>query len=252
MASAFSHYFNPPTPCGVGPNRPVVQGAGVISIHPPRAGWDSAMSPSAGTIIYFNPPTPCGVGHIPRIVFSTLVLFQSTHPVRGGTLRLRWSKRVPFYFNPPTPCGVGPLRYSDQRVECCISIHPPRAGWDVVWYIIQTSSMNFNPPTPCGVGLIMPLGIVILDRISIHPPRAGWDRLAPLGSSGHAISIHPPRAGWDKYCRSLGSQFYHFNPPTPCGVGQFGHRYNPPPAPISIHPPRAGWDEQAPMASRSR
>ncbi len=34
----------------------------------------------------FNPPTPCGVGHYALVrVRSEEELFQSTHPVRGGT-----------------------------------------------------------------------------------------------------------------------------------------------------------------------
>ena len=55
--------FNPPTPCGVGHRHhvslPVLHG---ISIHPPRAGWDSSMRLWRNTLRNFNPPTPCGVG----------------------------------------------------------------------------------------------------------------------------------------------------------------------------------------------
>lgn len=41
-ASVFRlHVFNPPTPRGVGPGQSAQHGAGVlISIHPPREGWD--------------------------------------------------------------------------------------------------------------------------------------------------------------------------------------------------------------------
>ena len=56
-----------------------------ISIHPPREGWDAAAIPG-------------------RLL---LLVFQSTHPVRGGTVLVKFF----CYF-------------------VSISIHPPREGWD--------------------------------------------------------------------------------------------------------------------------
>ena len=83
-----------------------------------------------------------------------LASFQSTHPVWGGTPEV--------FF-----CAV-------QR---CISIHPPRVGWDKDdrgwWYA---------------------------DTISIHPPRVGWDGSGddmvldmPLFQSTHPV--------WGGTCR---------------------------------------------------
>ena len=77
----------------------------------------------------FNPPTPCGVGLIPGLEAMFTPLFQSTHPVWGGTL--------------PGPWG---------SVEDNISIHPPRVGWDFAIRKLLSHIYNFNPPTPCGVG----------------------------------------------------------------------------------------------------
>ena len=51
--------------------------------------------------------------------------FQSTHPVRGGTL----PSLCPFYY---------------YR----ISIHPPREGWDGKQILPVSILSNFNPPTP--------------------------------------------------------------------------------------------------------
>ena len=57
-----------------------------ISIHPPLAGWDLLslllLLPSS----HFNPPTPCGVGHVNCIGDHCGNGFQSTHPLRGGTV----------------------------------------------------------------------------------------------------------------------------------------------------------------------
>ena len=233
--------FNPPTPCGVGPDtraprrrylrfqstHPVRGGTWqilrhcpciVISIHPPRAGWDtdfcnvwmldiiSIHPPRAGwdgrsvvcnrRIEHFNPPTPCGVG--PSFYRSSVYLhnfnpptpcgvglargryprctatFQSTHPVRGGTLAHLAIIREAFIFQSTHPVRGGtwfPGRFPSRRH---ISIHPPRAGWDLMILDDLGVERNFNPPTPCGVG--------------------------------------------------PGSRFFEveqsdFNPPTPCGVG---------------------------------
>ena len=56
-----------------------------ISIHPPREGWDVGCP----------------------ILMEFGLVFQSTHPVRGGTL----------------PAAM-------DRDDFIISIHPPREGWD--------------------------------------------------------------------------------------------------------------------------
>ena len=147
-------YFNPPTPCGVGLALFVFcDSFQHISIHPPRVGWDFSISSSLSTKSisihpprvgwdifspriwanrsYFNPPTPCGVGLIAVIIRGSAAIFQSTHPVWGGTL---------------LHCGVGRLSY--------ISIHPPRVGWDFLPAVSAFRLPNFNPPTPCGVGLL--------------------------------------------------------------------------------------------------
>ena len=59
-----SKNFYPPTPCGVGRE---------LS----SAWWKNT---------YFNPPTPCGVGPEYYGNITMEVIFQSTHPVWGGTM----------------------------------------------------------------------------------------------------------------------------------------------------------------------
>ena len=56
-----------------------------ISIHPPRVGWDHRLKLGFNNGSNFNPPTPCGVG---RSMLSPPLCMSN--------------------FNPPTPCGVGP------------------------------------------------------------------------------------------------------------------------------------------------
>ena len=123
-----------------------------ISIHPPRVGWDYVPSPSSHLSAHFNPPTPCGVGLEALHAVDDAQQFQSTHPVWGGTPSGPSLFLSRMNFNPPTPCGVGPL--SASRVSCVglISIHPPRVGWDARAFGISVAKNDFNPPTPCGVG----------------------------------------------------------------------------------------------------
>ena len=55
---------------------------------------------------------------------------------------------------------------------------------------------------------------------STHPVWGGTVA-GTIASAHDGISIHPPRVGWD--CSRYHSQCarWHFNPPTPCGVGPF-------------------------------
>ena len=65
------------------------------------------VTPSSSAICYFNPRTPCGVRHRLNAMSTQGQIFQSTHPVRGATMRRR------FIFS-----------------NNYISIHAPRAGCD--------------------------------------------------------------------------------------------------------------------------
>ena len=97
-----------------------------ISIHPPREGWDNWNGSRWAKVANFNPPPPGGGGRrFAQQILPTLP-FQSTHPVRGGTV-------------------VGGGGANGHGV---ISIHPPREGWDNALYGVFDGSMDFNPPTP--------------------------------------------------------------------------------------------------------
>ena len=81
--------------------------ADAISIHPPRAGRDNGSASEFGLFGDFNPPSPCGEGPDFSQINIDYWAFQSTLPVRGGTLS-----------------GKG------DQIFIFISIHPPRAGRD--------------------------------------------------------------------------------------------------------------------------
>ena len=167
-----------------------------ISIHPPRAGWDQKgesiplplfyFSPPTPcgvgllritlvsySILHFNPPTPCGVGLLPLDFTPTASRFQSTHPVRGGT-----------------------ILESLETKNRYISIHPPRAGWDRSELVRVRAYSHFNPPTPCGVGLLYTqMWIMRVAFQSTHPVRGGtWIRYL-LWDTNRFQSTHPVRGG---------------------------------------------------------
>ena len=144
-----------------------------ISIHPPRAGRDELFDLRFGVAMNFNPPAPCGAGHrdAPRKI--VMLPFQSTRPVRGGTLK-------PIPVSDVRGISIHPPRAGRDKALCnlgvCvnISIHPPRAGRDTgFWYRSVTMT------------------------ISIHPPRAGRDLVCPcpISASHRFQSTRPVRGG---------------------------------------------------------
>ena len=167
-----------------------------ISIHAPLAGCDRggrAVQVSSG---HFNPRTPCGVRPSATMARTNTKAFQSTHPLRGATLRACWEYK-----------------------DCSISIHAPLAGCDPPTRSTATTGTRyFNPRTPCGVRL---------RRSETPSPSRGFQSTHPLrGATGWSyrmpnevtISIHAPLAGCDLLRSDLLRRLDDFNPRTPCGV----------------------------------
>ena len=148
-------------------------------------------------------------------------LFQSTHPLRGATIRNCLSERLCFIsihaplagcdevlrpfvprekdFNPRTPCGVRLLQQYFLPQKRIISIHAPLAGCDCNILPSAFTLRDFNPRTPCGV---RPLSRFLmwtsLSFQSTHPLR-GATVLGRAGDRLFDISIHAPLAGCDAF-----------------------------------------------------
>ena len=87
-----------------------------------------------------------------RMELAVFLIFQSTHPVRGGTISMEDSShRNKISIHPPRE-GWDGVKAGLVSMASVISIHPPREGWD--------QEMGFISMSSC---------------ISIHPPREGWD-----------------------------------------------------------------------------
>ena len=192
-------------------------------------------------------------------------MFQSTHPVGGGTYNKRLSGLCQTVSIHP-PRGGWDIHYGFfYGCLCQVSIHPPRGGWDTRCRRFAISGRSFNPPTPWGVGL----GYVSEDGVSnefqsTHPVGGGTTLTVDVGMAWMFQSTHPVGGGTcgcsvnDPWQRS-------FNPPTPWGVGlwhpahrmtKIGFQSTHPvgggttslcgvvaAVVVSIHPPRGGWDE---------
>ena len=181
-------YFNPRTPCGVRLMGTTDQGwYRIISIHAPLAGCDLHIGPFTVTII----------------------VFQSTHPLRGATICKVLIVMLYRYFNPRTPCGVrliirqccGGLMHFNPRTPC---------GVRLVSCASSINSSDFNPRTPCGVRHWPVLLQHMAAGISIHAPLAGCDPSAGASRRGQKISIHAPLAGCDSISALMEASFSIF------------------------------------------
>ena len=148
-----------------------------------------------------------------------ILLFQSTRPMRGGTVPMSLTLLL-WAFQSTRPVRGGTKRPTITNGIASISIHPPRAGRDR--YTLSSAwrrSWDFNPPAPCGAGqfVVNVLGGVL----DFNPP-------APCGAG----------RGYNEF--KLIKQ--NFNPPAPCGAGHEYFGIVKRPSTISIHPPRAGRD----------
>ena len=161
---------------------------------------------------YFNPPAlagrdRAGVGRAP------LRLISIHPPLRGGTLSARVEKPVEI-FQSTRPCGAGlPLRQQPWGILRFQSTRPLRGGTCGVrgagWL-----PGHFNPPAPCGAGPSRPL---------CSHPASQFQSTRPLrGGTAHCAcqrfavtDFNPPALDMGAAGRS------NFNPPAPCGAGQF-------------------------------
>ena len=123
-----------------------------------------------------------------------------------------------------------------------ISIHPPRAGWDIPPTSEGGRIKNFNPPTPCGVGLKSPEKSARASEFqSTHPVRGGTKSGDTCEETYLFQSTHPVRGGTFRDLVTPNDNVFQSTHPVRGGTGcrrrRGGQRR------ISIHPPRAGWDE---------
>ena len=148
----YSLDFNPRTPCGVRLRAVQHREHGrAISIHAPLAGCDRRRDRNVGYRLYFNPRTPCGVRLMANELPNGPLPFQSTHPLRGATLKnLHLQKVIMISIHAPLAGCDGAI--ASPRVPSGIfqSTHPLR-GATQDYDLTVGKFIDFNPRTPCGV-----------------------------------------------------------------------------------------------------
>ena len=214
--------FNPPIPSGVGQLRGQQLKSGeLISIHPPRVGWDGYVTQLIEYAAKFQSTHPEWGGTIWSACLPEIRdIFQSTHPEWGGTKKRSTSGKANG-FQSTHPEWGGTLDAAAEEAESAISIHPPRVGWDPgTRYGRRPQQTDFNPPTPSGVGLVASKAAhrALRDFNPPTPSGVGQRHGMDVDTQNKFQSTHPEWGGTSSV-RPPGNRDSDFNPPTPSGVG---------------------------------
>ncbi len=213
--------FNPRTPCGVRRGLALGTSYSSISIHAPLAGCDAPCQSSFCLLLLFQSTHPLRGATGYFFFIASMIPFQSTHPLRGATrcgrLRSWWWAN----FNPRTPCGVRLLSVNRSARRCAFqSTHPLRGA----------TSRSSPTGCRCPFQSTHPLrGATLLQNIILKYNR--FQSTHPLrGATRQGRARYPPRQD--------------FNPRTPCGVRPMVVLLSMSAARISIHAPLAGCDAE--------
>ena len=177
---------------------------------------------------YFNPRSPHGERHVSDDGKIDNLIFQSTLPARGATLR----------------------HMSFEPRQFLISIHAPRTGSDVPSERCIWIPARFQSTLPARGATLFKGSLAPTLGISIHAPRTGSDKDANWLARLVKISIHAPRTGSDLCRFPPTAPHSNFNPRSPhgerpsrCAVRHLRRG-------ISIHAPRTGSDDCGRRARR--
>ena len=125
----------------------------VISIHAPHGGSDAGNPFFYKGLTNFNPRSPWGERHRPPYYALYYIIFQSTLPARGATIRTSARIVLLSVISIHAPHGGSDSRRAGIVLLTIISIHAPRGGSDKVG---EKEMYGKN--------------------ISIHAPRGGSDK----------------------------------------------------------------------------
>ena len=171
----------------------------IISIHAPRTGSDSTVagcclcrwkyfnprSPHGERLrfrklrhlsCHFNPRSPHGERHAVSASKTSILVFQSTLPARGATVRFAICLKILLFQSTlPARGATQEAIGKDFKVDG-ISIHAPRTGSDQIKEM-TTIHLIFQSTLPAR-GATQPYCVAALvAAISIHAPRTGSDCL---------------------------------------------------------------------------
>ena len=125
-----------------------------VSIHAPRAGRDTQISPSITQSGMFQSTRPRGARRMPTQLFTTLVeLFQSTRPRGARPPTCRYAMTSRRMFQSTRPRGAR-RRLAAEDYDCMqVSIHAPARGATDRSRRYRSMPDGFNPRAPRGARL---------------------------------------------------------------------------------------------------
>ena len=153
VSASRSSNFNPRAPCGAR-----------------RGGRDQRDAASKN----FNPRAPCGARPVRLNLFSFLMRFQPTRPLRGATISV-YANAIDALISTHAPLAG---RDDGCILQCGaghISTHAPLAGRDRQGHGTLGKRDYFNPRAPCGARQVQITLEGNKEQISTHAPLAGRD-----------------------------------------------------------------------------
>ena len=165
-----------------------------ISIHAPRAGGDSVISPMICFCCNFNPRPPCGGRPPSRCARVWVGPFQSTPPVWGATV---WSSSLNAYhaFQSTPPVWGATKQFIIRLPPTMISIHAPRVGGDLAIYLNHFTQHPFQSTPPGWGATRMTPAVRRSAAFQSTPPMRGATPPSAAAKGAHQISIHAPMRG---------------------------------------------------------
>ena len=159
----------------------------LISIHAPRAGRDVETLKIYTHLMEFQSTRPVRGATAKRMCRASKVRFQSTRPVRGATLVSLSPVRAVCRFQSTRPVRGATDGDGVDGLVGQISIHAPRAGRDRRTTPSIIDPESFQSTRPVRGATFLQAAHNVFHIISIHAPRAGRDP-DPAGSR-HSLRI---------------------------------------------------------------
>ena len=164
-----------------------------ISIHPPLAGRDTDIPIMQTSSIDFNPPAPCGAGLFLASQTFDIDKFQSTRPLRGGTIyTICYNVKEVFQSTRPLRGGTMIVDKNPAIIEFQ-STRPLRGGTAILH---KKTVQNIAYCTKSAFTLAVLSGFLALMRPfflpNVHKFRCEPSEESLLAPRSHAYTIRTP------------------------------------------------------------
>ena len=186
-----------------------------ISIHAPHTGRDLLRSRHSSDKRNFNPRAPYGARQLFPFPWFPVLVFQSTRPIRGATLRHQRRARRGRHFNPRAPYGA--RLFTNRLLKAGMIYFNPRAPYGArrLWRRGCGSMRAFQSTRPIRGATPWGGSSGIWARFQSTRPIRGATDIFPRLLGYYCISIHAPHTGRDhlRLIRFLGTSTFQSTRP---------------------------------------